>query len=505
MSDSDILSFLTYQNAGGMNTDFTSVKSALKWDPIYYSRTANASYGIGLAAVILNDEAMGYNSKIFFITDSSVSVDSRFLKFAINNKIPIYFFCIGDFNTAALIGYAQLTGGKVYSAKTAAEINQSCNEIGPKTFVGETDTDGDGFTDIEEMSGLIVSSNCKLVNTDYMKADTDDDGLDDNEEVDVELTKVEVPGKQGNPSTFKYYHHMNSDPSKADTDGDGLDDMEDFDPIKPLSNDERNIYDFFNNAEDYEIRYVLENPWIQQLGTLKGIECVKICRKHLVDRDLKKIENEMITAGIMSNPKNGKPIDKIMQFLCGHYGNPSTMLFSEYELYKNNMSFSQLIELSWNVWSNDMKMVAQIWLFNVSSLIQQGWAEWDYSSDYKLSLEQEITLQKATNIIDPIEISDKEMYQLGHHYNSHGKLEMGYASKAEYDKAAREFIYKNQNNPNAIIKQGIWGGKGKLAGTVQRAIIFDNYTAIINVENGQIIDFYIGTELKGLIRLRRLR
>ena len=181
------------------------------------------------------------------------------------------------------------------------------------------------------------------------------------------------------------------------------------------------------------------------------------------------------------------------------------MLFSEYELYKNNMSFSQLIELSWNVWSNDMKMVAQIWLFNVSSLIQQGQAEWDYSSDYKLSLEQEITLQKATNIIDPIEISDKEMYQLGHHYNSHGKLEMGYASKAEYDKAAREFIYKNQNNPNAIIKQGIWGGKGKLAGTVQRAIIFDNYTAIINVENGQIIDFYIGTELKGLIRLRRLR
>ena len=247
------------------------------------------------------------------------------------------------------------------------------------------------------MSGLLVDSGYNPIKPNYMKPDTDDDGFDDNVEVDVELTKVEIPGKQGNPSIVKYYHHMNSDPSKADTDGDGLDDMEDFDPIKPLSNDERNIYDFFNNAEDYEIRYVLENPWIQQLGTLKGIECVKICRKHLVDRDLKKIENEMITAGIMSNPKNGKPIDKIMQFLCGHYGNPSTMLFSEYELYKNNMSFSQLIELSWNVWSNDMKMVAQIWLFNVSSLIQQGWAEWDYSSDYKLSLEQERTLGNVVN------------------------------------------------------------------------------------------------------------
>lgn len=34
-----------------------------------------------------------------------------------------------------------------------------------------------------------------------MKPDTDDDGFDDNVEVDVELTNVEVPGKQGNPST----------------------------------------------------------------------------------------------------------------------------------------------------------------------------------------------------------------------------------------------------------------------------------------------------------------
>ena len=50
------------------------------------------------------------------------------------------------------------------------------------------------------MSGLIVSSNCKIVNTDYMKADTDDDGLMTMKKVDVELTKVEIPGKQGNPS-----------------------------------------------------------------------------------------------------------------------------------------------------------------------------------------------------------------------------------------------------------------------------------------------------------------
>ena len=44
------------------------------------------------------------------------------------------------------------------------------------------------------MSGLLVDSGYNPIKPNYMKADTDDDGLDDNEEVDVEFTKVEVPG-----------------------------------------------------------------------------------------------------------------------------------------------------------------------------------------------------------------------------------------------------------------------------------------------------------------------
>lgn len=51
------------------------------------------------------------------------------------------------------------------------------------------------------MSGLLVDSGYNPIKPNYMKPDTDDDGFDDNEEVDVELTKVEVPGKQDNPST----------------------------------------------------------------------------------------------------------------------------------------------------------------------------------------------------------------------------------------------------------------------------------------------------------------
>ena len=378
MSDSDIMSFLTYQNAGGMNTDFTSVKSALKWDPIYYSRTANASYGIGLAAVILNDEAMGYNSKIIFITDSSVSVDSRFLKLAINNKIPIYFFCIGDFNTAALIGYAQLTGGKVYSAKTAAEINQSCNEIGPKTFVGETDTDGDGFTDIEEMSGLIVSSNCKIVNTDYMKADTDDDGLDDNEEVDVELTKVEVPGKQGNPSTFKYYHHMNSDPSKADTDGDGYCDIQDPDPCFPFSEQEIKYIDFISTADKAELIYsfdllyqetAVKFPTINNLE--KAINVIYLCREYKDCTSPFEISQAFYDAGISS-------------YVTKNTMNDGTIIIQDYNLHLSGSSFKQLVENDMNEWRQSLTIAVSFMIYDVAEQIQK-WSFERYSNKYKLS------------------------------------------------------------------------------------------------------------------------
>lgn len=400
MSDSDIMSFLTYQNAGGMNTDFTSVKSALKWDPIYYSRTANASYGIGLAAVILNDEAMGYKSKIVFITDSSVSVDSRFLKLAINNKIPIYFFCIGDFNTAALIGYAQLTGGKVYSAKTAAEINQSCNEIGPKTFVGETDTDGDGFTDIEEMSGLIVSSNCKIVNTDYMKADTDDDGLDDNEEVDVELTKVEVPGKQGNPSTFKYYHHMNSDPSKADTDGDGLDDIEDFDPINKASDEELKVINFFNRAELFEIRYLADFCSNLNVSVSVAIDYINVFRSNAaydydsVISDLNKLGYKCDNAFFRIN-------------------------YTEYFNYKNDTSFAQLLGRDFNSWSESLLFFISAWILDNSfqSKVVNVNNSYEFSNEQKDVLNAIKKQSKNGKIID-IESAEKvnNQYKIGDNY-----------------------------------------------------------------------------------------
>lgn len=41
------------------------------------------------------------------------------------------------------------------------------------------------------------------------------------------------------------------------------------------------------------------------------------------------------------------------------------------------------------------------------------------------------------------------MYQLGNHFNCHGKPEMGYASKKEYQQAAYDFALEARKSPNA--------------------------------------------------------
>ena len=99
---------------------------------------------------------------------------------------------------------------------------------------------------------------------------------------------------------------------------------------------------------------------------------------------------------------------------------------------------------------------------------------------------------------------DKLMWSLGSHFNKHGRT-MGYASKADYDAAAKAFATDMQTKPNTIIIEGEWNGAGQLNGTTQRAIINDGTTVIVDSKTGQVIDFYEGTELKGLINQRQVK
>ncbi len=106
--------------------------------------------------------------------------------------------------------------------------------------------------------------------------------------------------------------------------------------------------------------------------------------------------------------------------------------------------------------------------------------------------------------VEPIKISDKKMYQLGKHYNKHGR-EMGFNSKSEYDSAAREFANTNQTNPNASIIQGNLNMRDSTVGPLQRAVSIDGMTVVIDVSTGDIIDFYYGTDNSALINIEILQ
>ncbi len=103
-----------------------------------------------------------------------------------------------------------------------------------------------------------------------------------------------------------------------------------------------------------------------------------------------------------------------------------------------------------------------------------------------------------------ISISRQRMYQDGKHFNKRGR-EMGYTSKKEYSDDALDFANKNIHNPNAQIYEEIWNGKGNQNGQTQIVITYDNKTVIINKNSGQVIDFYEGTDYRGLIDLHKIR
>lgn len=95
------------------------------------------------------------------------------------------------------------------------------------------DSDGDGLTDYEETNGMRVAFPNAFIKTDPNKADTDGDGLTDGEEMgsvvydswnklEYDLLRV----KYGWPAYDGYHYEYKADPRKADTDGDGLDDKQ---------------------------------------------------------------------------------------------------------------------------------------------------------------------------------------------------------------------------------------------------------------------------------------
>lgn len=108
--------------------------------------------------------------------------------------------------------------------------------------------------------------------------------------------------------------------------------------------------------------------------------------------------------------------------------------------------------------------------------------------------------------IDEIKVSDNDMYQLKKHYIKHGAPEMGYEDEVAYNKAAQEFVKENLKNSNAKIEVSNFTGSAKGGGDTTKQILikYDNKTAVIDFETGQIIDFFKGYEASGNVNIREV-
>ena len=202
------------------------------------------AFEIVYAADELMTFCKNYNNRIVYFTDRDIKVSrsSYSAEFYKNyKKVPVIFVCTGNFDKTNIQKIADETGGAVFDLASLDDLQQAFNSYDDNALEnlftdidnvlispGFKDSDGDGFSDVEEEYGIVTSGGRKI-QTNPKSKHSDDDGLADNEEIDVDQSAEEVIFK--GKKVLKRYHHMRSDPTKDDTDGDGAIDSRDCKPL----------------------------------------------------------------------------------------------------------------------------------------------------------------------------------------------------------------------------------------------------------------------------------
>ena len=113
----------------------------------------------------------------------------------------------------------------------------------PPTGSTLEDSDGDGLSDNEEQRGYLVQVNLangtvvrRGVTSDPYKADTDNDGLDDYTEAQIQSDPRSPDTDTDTLTDYQEWNEILSDPLSQDTDGDGLDDGSEFNGFKTSPN-----------------------------------------------------------------------------------------------------------------------------------------------------------------------------------------------------------------------------------------------------------------------------
>ena len=255
MYECDDATLVSFNSSGNVVKNFGTSKSELKSAVSALTASGGTSTNSGLSAVI-NEMTPHLSATekniIILICDGDVENDSTtsgLLQIAKNAEKPINIYTLNvcDADSDALESIATQTGGVPYKAATAAQIASVMATLQQSTVssIDMTDSDGDGLYDVYETQG-IKYQNGQDYRTDPNKADTDDDGISDFDEVGgAPIAKV-VDFFQSEYSCVLC--NVNTNPTSVDTDGDTYTDDVDPEPYDYTMIKDFGSYSYLSNV-----------------------------------------------------------------------------------------------------------------------------------------------------------------------------------------------------------------------------------------------------------------
>lgn len=227
----------------GLTSDKAALKAAI--DRIDSSGGTNIAAGVQAGINSLAPSNDPLRGKIMILlTDGVGSWNPALIGVAVAQRITIYTIGLGSgVNAAQLQSIATGTGGQYFPVANASDLPDVFREIDDEIDGGK-DTDEDGLTDCEEEKGVHDSTSFDLVFTsDPRVKDTDGDGLEDGDEVNVD---------ERFKSGDVYLYPVFSDPRNVDTEGDGVDDATEADAGSRARSNETDG-DGLGDREEFEL------------------------------------------------------------------------------------------------------------------------------------------------------------------------------------------------------------------------------------------------------------
>lgn len=242
LADDDNGCLISFANNASLLSPLGSTKAQLHSgvNSLYASGGTRVSAGLSMGVNQLIGSSSGNEKAIILICDGDVDNVESIVNTAVANNIKIFTINVVASSHTILQSIADRTGGEYYYAYTAEQLLDAFSHISSESLFDFdlTDSDDDGLPDTFETNGMRVP-NGRIIYTDPNKYDTDGDSFSDGDEMGVLRSAIPLPlANIGKLPGDQYYignglfarnimfFDWISDPTLGDTDGDGLLDNE---------------------------------------------------------------------------------------------------------------------------------------------------------------------------------------------------------------------------------------------------------------------------------------